>query len=109
MNLDPIHGFLLLLLGCIFFLGLASFVAGLVILVSRVMGRGVLQTLTTQTTRLAQKGLAEDVAGLVGNASALLNTVNQMANTATGIGLYLTIIGALMMIATVLSTVYLFR
>ena len=73
-------------------LGFLTIVLGIVILIRGVWGRD-LSTLASQTTRLAQKGLAEEVSGLVGNASALLTTINEMVRTSTGIGLYLTLVG----------------
>jgi hypothetical protein len=79
-----------------FCLGFATFVTGVAILVARTWGRD-LRTLTAQTTRLAHKGLAEEVSGLVGNASALLSTINDMVHTTTGIGVFLTTTGLIMM------------
>lgn len=78
-----------------YLLGFLTIILGIAILVHGVWGRD-LHTLATQTTRLAQKGLAEEVSGLVGNASALLTTINDMVRTATGIGLYLTLVGILL-------------
>ena len=66
----------------LFFLGMASTITGIVILTTRATGRDI-QTIATQTTRLAQKGLAEEVAGLVGNASSLLDAMNQLIRTAS--------------------------
>jgi len=57
-----------------------------------------LKTIADQTTRLAQKGIAEEISGLVGNASTLMNTLNDVMRTSNGIGFYLTIIGALLML-----------
>jgi hypothetical protein len=79
-----------------FILGAITFLVGVVILVVNTVGRD-LKTLATQTTKLAQKGLAEEISGLVGNASALLSAMNNMVHTAAGIGLFLTVMGALMM------------
>lgn len=73
-------------------LGFLTIVLGIAILIRGVWGHD-LSTLASQTTRLAQKGLAEEVSGLVGNASALLTTINEMVRTSTGIGLYLTLVG----------------
>lgn len=78
-----------------FVLGIICIGIGIYILVSSSRGRN-LQTIATQTTELAQKGLAEDVAGLVGNASALLNAMNNMAHTSAGIGLLLNVLGLLL-------------
>jgi len=80
----------------LFVIGVVTFWIGVIILVSRTTGRDV-KTIASQTTRLAQKGLAEEIAGLVGNASTLLNALNDMVRTAAGIGIFLTIIGLSLM------------
>jgi len=87
---------LFLMVATIFGLGVFTFVMGIIVLVTRAMGKDV-RTLATQTTRLAQKGIAEEVSGLVGNASALMSTLQQMVKTATGIGLFLILLGITMM------------
>ena len=82
----------------LFFLGMASSITGIVILTTRAASRDI-HTLATQTTRLAQKGLAEEVAGLVGNATSLLEAMNQLIRTAAGVGFFLTVFGLLLMVA----------
>ncbi len=80
-------------------LGAISIVAGIFLLLFRAAGKDV-QTVATQATRLAQKGLAEEVAGLVGNASALVDALNQLARTSAGIGIFLVIFGFIMLIVS---------
>ena len=82
----------------LFILGMASTIVGIVILTTRATGRDI-QTLATQTTHLAQKGLAEEVAGLVGNATTLLDAMNQLIRTAAGVGFFLTVFGLVLMMA----------
>ena len=82
----------------LFVLGIFSSIIGITILTTRATGRDV-RTLATQTTRLAQKGLAEDVAGLVGNASALLDAINKLVRTTAGVGVFLTLFGLTLIIA----------
>ncbi len=89
---------LIMLIG-MFVLGFITFIIGVTILVKRTWGREI-RSVTAQTTRLAQKGLADEISGLVGNASSLLNTLNDMVRTATGVGIFLTISGALLMSIT---------
>jgi len=79
-----------------FITGVASFAIGLTILVTRSGGKDI-NTLATQSALLAKKGIAEEVAGLVGNIQILLKTLNEMVRTATGIGGFLIILGVLMM------------
>jgi len=82
----------------LFILGIACTITGIIILTIRVSG-GDLRTLAMQTTRLAQKGMADDIAGLVGNASNLLADLNDMVRTTAGIGVFITVIGIILMIA----------
>ncbi len=82
----------------LFLLGVACTITGVVILTVRVSGKDV-RTLAVQTTRLAQKGIAEDIAGLVGNASGLLSALNEMVRTTSGVGVFITIVGLVMMIS----------
>ena len=53
------------------------------------MSRDV-SALSAHTAKLAHKGIAEDMAGLVGNASALMTALSQMVRTAAGVGIFLT-------------------
>ncbi len=87
---------LLIMTLILFLLGLATFITGVLILALRAPGREI-QTLATQTTRLAQKGLAQEVSGLVGNASSLLSVINQLVLTTSGVGAFITLLGLLIM------------
>ncbi len=79
-----------------FLLGMVTFSTGVFILVFNIMRRDV-KEITGQTARLAQKGLAEEISGLVGNASTLISAVNDMVRTAAGIGIFLSILGLALM------------
>lgn len=94
-NLNPNDLQMFMLIG-IFLLGSVTFLLGLAILMYGAWGKD-LRTIADQTTRLAQKGIAEEISGLVGNASTLMNTLNELMRTSNGIGFYLTIIGACLM------------
>jgi len=91
----------------LFSMGLVSTIAGILILILRAAGKEV-RTLAAQTTQLAQKGLAEQVAGLVGNASALLEAVNKLVRTTAGVGVFLTVLGLLLMISASLLALQLY-
>jgi hypothetical protein len=93
---STLYTILILMASTLFLLGLATFIAGVLILALRAPSRDI-QTLATQTTSLAQKGIAEDVAGLVGNASSLLDAMNQLMKTMAGVGIFLTLLGLLLM------------
>lgn len=91
---------LIMMAAGLFFIGALTFVIGVIVLIRRSAGREV-RTLADQTAKLAQKGLAEEIAGLVGNASALLNATNELMRTTAGVGIFLTLLGvALMTIAS---------
>lgn len=90
---------LLVMAASLFFLGMCSLVLGIFVLITRAMNRN-LSTLSAQTAKLARKGIAEDMAGLVGNASALMTSMTQMVRTAAGIGIFLTTLGLGMMAAS---------
>lgn len=103
ISIDMLQDILISMVTALFFAGLISFVIGIVILIARSGGKE-LRTLAKQSTQLAQKGFAEEVAGLVGNASALLTATNELIKTTAGIGVFLTLLGvALMVIACVLA------
>jgi len=85
-----------ILLGLLFLAGLVTFIAGVFILAFRASGSDV-KTLAVQTTQLVQKGLAEDMVGLIGNASDLLDAMNQLLRTARGVGMFLTMLGFALM------------
>lgn len=87
---------LLIMAVLLFGLGVITSITGVIILATRGAGRDI-RTLANQTTQLAQKGLAEDVAGLVGNASALLEAMNKLVRTTAGVGVFLTLFGLVLM------------
>ena len=95
----PADQLMLLMAIILFILGLLGVIIGIAILVTRTASQEV-RTLATQTTRLAQKGLSDDIVGLVGNTSALLDALNALVRTTAGIGVFITIVGLLMMVAS---------
>jgi hypothetical protein len=82
-----------------FVMGFATFLAGILILIFRASGKEV-KALAAQTARLTQKGLAEELSGLVGNANSLVESLNQLIRTSAGIGVFLTVLGVLLMAAS---------
>ena len=99
MNSIDLHDIVLIMAGGMFLMGIGTFLTGVLILVAGSWWRD-LRILTAQTTRIAQKGLAEEISGLVGNASVLLTSINELVHTTTGIGVFLTIIGSILMSVT---------
>lgn len=79
-------GIALLVAGMIF-LGIGCFV-----LVKKLMGKD-LQNIADQTTKLAQKGLTDDITGLVGNARSLVDSLNSLVKTQAGVGVFVLLLG----------------
>ncbi len=91
-----IPDFLLTMATGIFLIGVIALCIGIFILVSRSLGKDI-TTLAEQTAKMAQKGITEDIAGLVGNASALLSALNGLIKTSVGIGVFLIFVGLILM------------
>ena len=83
----------------LFVAGCISFVLGIIILIVR-SGSKEIRSIAKQSAQLAQKGFAEEVAGLVGNASSLLSATNELIKTTAGIGVFLTLRGVALMIGS---------
>jgi hypothetical protein len=75
----------------LFMIGLVTLSIGIFTLAKQAIGKYV-QIIAEQTTKLAQKGITDDVAGLVGNASSLLAALDQLVRSNAGIGIILTLI-----------------
>lgn len=95
LNINVFDITLLMVVG-LFVLGAITLLIGILLLITRSAGKEV-RTLATQTAQLAKKGIAEDVAGLVGNASTLLRATNDLVRTSAGIGVFLAVLGFLLM------------
>jgi len=91
-----VNDFVLTLALVVVGLGLLTFILGVIIILSKVMGKAT-TTIADETTKLAQKGITEEVAGLVGNASTMLDSLNDFVRTAAGMGIFLVMVGILMM------------
>ncbi len=95
------HDFVLILTASLTALGVISVGAGIFLLLTRSSGSAV-KTIANQTARLAQKGLAEEISGLVGNASSLLEALNQLSRTSAGVGIFLVLFGFIMLVSAFL-------
>jgi hypothetical protein len=90
----------------LFLIGLVTFATGVAVLVSRSIGQDT-RTISKQVSLLAKKGIAEDISGLVGNASSLLSATSDLIRTTKGIGVFLIISGSLSMLLGIGLTLYL--
>ena len=70
-----------------FSLGILCLILSIIILAKQTIGRNI-QTIADQTTKLAEKGITDGVSGLVGNASLLISSLNDLARSNTGIGIF---------------------
>ena len=92
MQMIRFQDIILIMVGALFLLGVMTMVMGIFVLVGRAVGKHT-RTIAAQTTRLAQKGITDNVAGLVGNATALLEATQKLVRTTAGIGVFLTVLG----------------
>lgn len=88
----------LLIAAAIFLLGFLLVLIGALVMVSRSYSREV-RTLAAHTARLGQKGIAQDITGLVNSATELVASLNGLVKTASGIGLFLITLGIAMLAA----------
>lgn len=89
---------LLAMAALLFFIGVFCLIMGIFVLLTRAMSKDM-RALSAHTAKLARKGIAEDLSGLVGNASTLMAALSQMVRTAAGVGIFLTTIGMGLMAA----------
>ena len=80
----------------LFLLGLVVLAISIFILTRQAVGRDI-QTIAKQTTKLAEKGITENIAGLVGNASSLINALHDLSKSNTGIGVFLVFLGIILL------------
>ncbi|NIM92629.1 MAG: hypothetical protein GTO18_02800 [Anaerolineales bacterium] len=89
----------LLIAAVLFVLGCFSVVLGVFILLARGYSREI-RSIATHTARLGHKGLSQEVTGLVDSASGLIGAINQLVKTASGVGVFLIILGMVMITAS---------
>jgi hypothetical protein len=78
--------------------GVITFIGGVITILVRGLGKET-KMIADQTTKLAQKGLSDDVAGLVGNASVLIDSLSEFVKTSAGLGIFLVLVGILLLAA----------
>ncbi|MGH2606689.1 MAG: hypothetical protein ACRDG5_08865 [Anaerolineales bacterium] len=85
--------------GSVFLLGFLCILMGAFVLISRGYSREV-RALAAHTARLAQKGVAQEVSGLVTSTSQLVGAINELVRTASGIGVFLISLGLVMIVSS---------
>jgi len=76
----------------VFVLGCMCVLLGAFVLVTRGYSRDI-RALASHTARLGQKGMAEEITGLVRSATELVGALNHLVKTASGAGLFLITLG----------------
>lgn len=79
----------------VFILGCMCILLGAFLLIARGTSSEI-KALAAHTARLGQKGLAEEVSGLVNSASALVGALNDLVRTSNGTGVFLLTLGLMM-------------
>ena len=85
--LDSGNQILLTISVVLFAFGIVCLVLSIFILAKQAMNRNI-QTIADATSKLAERGITDGVSGLVGNASLLINSLNDLAKSNTGIGIF---------------------
>src|SRR5512133_2988872 len=93
-----VNDFLLSMATALLICGIVMLGLGVYTLIGKLMGKE-LRTIADQTTKLAQKGITEELSGLVGNARTLIEALNGMVKTTAGIGILLLMLGIILLAA----------
>jgi hypothetical protein len=86
-----INDFLRTLAGELLVMGVIAFLVGVFILAFKVINDDF-NEISSQTAKLVGKGLSDDISGLVASASSLLQSINEMARTKAGVGMFLLLV-----------------
>jgi hypothetical protein len=87
-----VNDFFLTMAAALMLCGVVILGIGVFTLIGKIMGKEM-RTIADQTAKIAQKGLTDEVAGLVGNARTLIEVLNQMVKTSAGVGIFLMVVG----------------
>jgi hypothetical protein len=94
-----LHNVQIVLAATGFVLGFICVLIGIIILITRGYSREV-RALATHAAKLGQKGIGYEVSGLVTSASDLVNAINGLVRTASGVGIFLVFLGMAMLAAS---------
>jgi hypothetical protein len=83
----------------VFILGCMCILLGAFVLIARGQSAEV-KMLAAHTARLAQKGISDEVTGLVNSASSLVASLNDLVRTTNGTGVFLMTLGLMMVAAS---------
>lgn len=88
----------IIIAAAVFLMGSLCMLIGVLVLITRGYSREV-RALASHSAQLAEKGLAEEVTGLVNSASTLVGSINSLVRTASGVGIFLVTLGLVMIFA----------
>lgn len=89
----------------LFLIGLVTFATGVAILVIRSIGKET-RAVSKSILHITEKGIADDLSGLIDNASSLMAATSNLIQTTKGIGVFLIISGSIFMIMGIFLTLY---
>jgi len=89
----------------LFLIGLITFATGVAILVIRSIGKDT-RAVSKSIMHITEKGIADDLSGLVDNASSLMAATSNLIQTTKGIGVFLIVSGSTFMILGIVLTLY---
>jgi hypothetical protein len=89
----------------LFLIGLITFATGVSILVIRSIGKDT-RAVSKSILHITEKGIADDLSGLVDNASSLMAATTNLIQTTKGIGVFLIVSGSTFMILGIFLTLY---
>jgi hypothetical protein len=89
----------------LFLIGLITFATGVAILVIRSIGKET-RAVSKSLLYITEKGIADDLSGLVDNASSLMAATSNLIQTTKGIGVFLIISGSTFMVLGIVLTLY---
>lgn len=90
----------------LFLIGLITFATGVAVLIIRSIGQDT-RSISKSIAQITNKGIADDLSGLVGNASMLMDATTNLIQTTKGIGVFLVISGSVFMLLGITLTLYL--
>ena len=90
----------------LFLIGLITFATGVAVLIIRSIGQDT-RSISKSIAQITNKGIADDISGLIGNASALMDSTTNLIQTTKGIGVFLIVSGSVFMLLGITLTLYL--
>ena len=82
----------------LFGLGILCLILSIIILAKQTVGK-TSRTIANRTTKLAEKGITDGVSGLVGNASLLISSLNDLSRSNSGIGIFFVFLSLVLLAA----------